>query len=204
MRKNLFIVAIAALVVCSCKSSNTVVVPMGDASPTGIKAAVTEGSTCYELQEQKPALRAVGNGINNKEAAAKQAADAAAKAEFATKIAAAMEAGFLEVGVSLDQFASDGETGKSVADQSSQGGNIISMAAKQVVKNTSIIQTERYVRNDRQYLIYVCIEYSGNLSDLFNKAEKELKEKIPAEQRKILEERHEKMEKKFEQMMSSL
>ena len=204
MRKYLFFVAIATLFVCSCKTSQNVVVPTGSASPTGVKAVVAEGSACYEIQEQKPALRSVGSGINAKEAYAKQTANAQAQAEFATKIETAVMAACEEIGVTLEQYASDGETGKSVTDQSSEGGNLASMVAKQTVKNTSIIKTERYVQNDKQYKIYVCIEFNGNLSDLILETENALKEKISPEQRKVLEERHEKFAKKMEQRMNSL
>lgn len=204
MRKNLFIVACAVICLSSCKSSQNVVVPTGAASPTGIKAAVVEGSACYELQEQKPALRSVGSGTNAKEAFAKQTANAQAQAEFATKIETSVMAACEEIGVSLEQYASDGETGKTVADQSSEGGNLASMVAKQTVKNTSIIKTERYVQNDGQYRVFVCIEFSGKLSELISETESALKEKISPEQRKVLEERHEKFEKKMEQRMNSL
>lgn len=204
MRKNLFIVAFVTMFILACKTSQTVVVPTGADSPTGVVAAVAEGSACYELQEQKPALRAVGNGINNKEANAKQRANTQAQAEFAQKISASIIAACEEVGVSLEQYSGDGESGQAVADESEEGGNLASMVAKQSVKNTSIIKTERYIMKDKRYLVYVCIEYSGNLSELIADAEKQLKEQISPEQRKTLEERHDKFVKKMEQRMNDL
>ena len=83
MKKVIILAAAAALIVCSCgtarTSQNVVNVPTGSSpstvssSPTGIKAVVTEGSQCYELQEQKPALRSVGSGTYFKEAGANSA-----------------------------------------------------------------------------------------------------------------------------------
>ncbi len=208
MKKTLILVAVATLIVCSCgttkQSSSVVNVPTGSMSPTGIKSVVTEGSLCYELQEQKPALRSVGSGTYFKEAGAKQRANAQALAEYATKIEAAVEAACEEVGVSLDQYAGDDSSGKSVSDQSSEGGNLASFVAKQTVRNTTIIKTERYIKSNNQYLVYVCIEYSGDLSDLIKETEDNLKEKISETDRQRLEERHDKFRKRMETKMSSL
>ena len=163
-----------------------------------------EGSQCYDLQEQKPALRSVGSGTNFKEAFAKQTANAQALAEYATKISAAVEAACEEVGVSLDQYAGDDATGKSVSDQSSEGGNLASFVAKQTVRNTTIIKTERYVKSNNQYLVYVCVEYSGDLSELIRETEENLKEKISEADRQKLEARHEQFRKRMETKMNSL
>lgn len=207
MKKSILFAAMAAMFLCSCgttKNSQTVVVPTGSSSPTGIQAAVAEGSLCYELQEQKPALRSVGNATYFKEAIAKQYANSQALAEYATKIAAAVEAACEEVGVSLEQYAGDDNEGKSVSDQSSEGGSLASFVAKQTVRNTTIIKTERYIKANRQYLVYVCVEYSGDLSELCKEVEDNLKEKISETDRKKLEERHDKFRKRMESKMNSL
>lgn len=208
MRKNLFIVAIATLVICSCGSSkktqNFVNVPTGKSSPTGIVASVAEGSQCYALQEEKPALRSVGSATYFTEAGAKQTANGEALAEYATKIQAAVEAACEEVGVSLSQYAGDDDSGKSVSDQSQESGTLTSFVAKQAVQNTTIIKTERYFKSNRQYLVYVCVEYSGDLSDLIKEVEDNLKEKISETDRKRLEERHDTFRKRMESKMSSL
>lgn len=207
MKKSILFAAFAAILVCSCgtmKNSQTVVVPTGSDSPTGIKAAVAEGSLCYELQEQKPALRSVGSGMNANEASAKIYANSRALSEYATKIEAAVEAACEEVGVSMNQYAGDGESGKTVSDQSEEGGTLASYVAKQTVKNTTIIKTERYIKSDKQYLVYVCVEYSGDLSDLYKEIEDNLKEKISETDRQKLEARHDKFRKRMETKMESL
>lgn len=207
MKKTLFFAAIAALLTCACgsaKQSSAVSVPTGVASPTGVKAVVAEGSACYKMQEEKPAIRSVGSGTNFKESFAKQRAITQAQAEYATKIQAAVEAACEEVGVSLEQYASDGKTGAAVTDQSAEGGNLASMVAKQNVKNTTVIKTERYVKEDGQYLVYVCIEYAGDLSELVSEVEDGLKEQISEADRAKLEARHDKFRKRVETKMNSL
>lgn len=207
MKKSIILAAIAALIVCSCgtsKRTGVVTVPTGKASPTGITAALVEGSQCYDLQEQKPALRSVGSGTNFKEATAKQTANTQALAEYATKISAAVEAACEEVGVSLAKYAGDDTTGMFVSDQSSEGGNLASIVAKQTVRNTTVIKTERYIKSNKEYLIYVCIEYSGDLSDLIRETEENLKDKISEADRQKLEARHEDFRKRMETKMNSL
>ena len=208
MKKSILFAAFAAMIVCSCGAAkhtkNVVAVPTGSDSATGIKATVSEGQQCYAMQEENPAVRSVGSGTHFKEAFAKQTANAQALAEFATKIAAATEAACEEIGVSLEQYAGDNNEGKSVADQSAQSGNLASFVAKQTVKNTSIIKTERYMKNGGQYLVYVCVEYCGTLAELIQETEDKIKEKISEKDRQTLEARHDKFRARMENKMKSL
>lgn len=203
MKKALFFAAVAALVVSSCGTTK-VKVPTGKDSATGIQTEAIEGSLCYELQEQKPTLRSVGSGLNHKEASAKQRANANAMAEYANKIGAAVEAACEIIGINLDKYAGDDVSGMSISDQSEEGGTLVNTVAKQTVKNTTIIKTERYYKTNKQYLVYVCIEFSGDLSELLKEVEDNLKEKITEADRQKLEARHDEFRKRMETKMNSL
>lgn len=211
MKQSIFFAVVAALIVCSCgtakQSTSTVIVPSGNtSSSSGIKKSGdgSEGSLCYELQEQKPAVRSVGVGTNRNEAFAKQTAVAQAQAEFATKISAAIEAACEEVGVNLQKYVGDDETGNTLIEESSEGGNYISSVAKQTVKNTSVIKTERFLQPNKQYRVYVCLEYGEGVSDLIDGVEDQIKDKISPEDRAKLEARHESFRKRMESKLSSL
>ncbi len=108
------VVAAVTLAICSCgamKRQAVVNVPTGNTSRTGITTVLSQGSQCYEMQEQKPALRSVGSGTNFKESFAKQRANTQALAEYAMKISAAVEAACKEIGVSREQYAGDDNEG---------------------------------------------------------------------------------------------
>ena len=60
------------------------------------------------------------------------------------------------------------------------------------------------MKSNNQFLVYVCVEYSGDLSELIKETEENLKEKISATDRQRLEERHDKFRKRMESKMNSL
>ena len=184
MKKTMFFTAMAALMI----------------SFSGNVAAQTEvtlGSACYELQEQKPELRSVGSATDPEESEAKQLAFASALAEYASRISAAVETACVKSGIKMRQYVGDDESGQNLTDASYKSGTFTKTMAKQVIKNSVILKTQRYIEKNRQYTIYVCIENSQDFTDMVTGIEDALKEKISPEQRKILEERH----AEFEEMI---
>ena len=162
---------------------------------------VTLGAACYELQEQKPELRSVGTATNPFESQAKLQAIAAAQAEYAQRIEVAVEAACVQIGISMSMYVGDDESGQSVTDASKGMKTSIQSLAKQTIKNTTILKTQRYIEKNRQYKIYVCIENQEDFSDVVAGIEEGLKEKISPEQRKILEERHSEFEETIRNQM---
>ena len=145
-----------------------------------------------EYTEQNPAIREFGVGQHFKEATAKNTATAQARGGYANSLQSAIVAACEESNIDLTQYAGDDESGKTVSDQSSMGGDFVRSIAAEIVKNTHPVKYSRYVLPNKQWKYYVCIEYMANAEQLAKDVEKKLEEKISPEDRVKLEERHEK------------
>lgn len=186
--KKIFLMALTASVMLlnSCGTQKSA---SSSAIQSSIGAALPE-EPCITLAEEAPAIRKYGNGQHFKESTAKSIAEAQARASFARSIAAAVITATEEIGVSLDKYAGDDTTGRSVSDQSGEGNDFVMSIAKEVVKNTHPIKTSRYLKSNNQYNIYVCLEYMGTENQMAEHIEECLKDKISADDRIILEKRH--------------
>lgn len=147
---------------------------------------------CIKLAEESPALRKYGVGEHFKESTARNIAEAQARGAYARSMASALRTATEEIGVSLEKYAGDDQQGASVRDQSGEGNDYVMSIAGEIVRNTHVIKTTRYIKSNNQFRIYVCIEYMGNQEQLVNNAIEELKDKISPEDRVKLEERHDK------------
>ena len=186
MKKSILFVAIAtALIATSCGSSKKV----SNTTPYGQKL---EEETCISLYKKKPEVRAYGMATHFKESAATSLAEAQARAMFARKIESAVLAATEEVAVSMEQYAGGIADGNSVSDQSGEGNDYVTTIAQQVVRNTHTIETSRYYGDNRQFTIYVCMEYKGTESELLDNIESSVKERITPEDRAKIEQRHDK------------
>lgn len=196
MKKFLFLSSWATIVVMvACSSSKST-----PSTPSGAPASVVRSTVgevlpeevCYVLAEEAPSIRKVGNGQHFKESSAKNLAEAQARGEFARSMAAAILSATEELGVSLDLYAGDANEGMMVRDQSSESGDYVMSIASEIVKNTHVIKTSRYIKPNNQYNVYVCLEYMGGENQMVQDIEDALKEKISPDQRQILEQRHDK------------
>lgn len=192
MKKLFFAMAMAfTVVLASCGSQKQA------SAPTAPKSAVSSAigqalpdEPCIALAEESPAIRKYGNGQHFKEATARNIAEAQARASFARSIAAAIQTATEEVGVSLEKYAGDNESGRSVADQSGESNDYIMSIAKEVVKNTHPIKTSRYLKPNNQYNVYVCLEYMGSENQMAEQVESAVKDKIAPDDRVKIEKRH--------------
>ena len=181
---------IAALGMASCGSHKPTAPGANRSAVNSAIGAVLPEEPCYTLQEEAPAIRKVGNGSHFKESTAKNIAEAQARGEFAKSIASAIVTATEEIGVSMDKYAGDDTTGKSVSDQSGEANDFVMSIAKEIVKNTHPIKTTRYLKPNNQYNVYVCLEYMGSENQMAQQAESALKDKISPDDRAILEKRH--------------
>ncbi|MDE6206564.1 MAG: hypothetical protein K2M55_02025 [Muribaculaceae bacterium] len=185
-----FVAVVATLLLTSCGSQK----PATSSAPkSAVNSAIGQAlpdEPCITLQEEAPAIRKYGNGVHFKEATARSLAEAQARAAFARSIAAALTTATEEIGVSLEKYAGDDATGRSVSDQSGESNDFVMSIAQEIVKNTHPIKTSRYLKPNNQYNIYVCLEYMGTENEMVDKAEGSLKDKISADDRAKLEKRH--------------
>lgn len=186
----IFVAVSATLVMASCGSQK----PVATSAPkSAVNSAIGQAlpdEPCITLQEEAPAIRKYGSGVHFKEASARSIAEAQARAAFARSIAAAITTATEEIGVSLEKYAGDDTTGRSVSDQSGESNDFVMSIAQEIVRNTHPIKTSRYLKPNNQYNIYVCLEYMGTENEMVDKAEGALKDKISADDRAKIEKRH--------------
>jgi len=194
----LFVMAAVLLMVASCV--------------TGKKTATNQNATnegpmiqldpCQEYAMACSKIRSWGKGSNFQESTASSMATANARAEFARKIESAVIAGTEQVSADLKQYAGGDSDGMSVSDQSVAFGEVAKTIAQQVVKNTNVVKYTKYYNSaNKQYTVYVCLEYGGGESGLVDQIESKVEERISPENRKKIEDRHDKIR---ERILSSL
>lgn len=152
--------------------------PQQTVSPYG--TAVQE-EPCMALQQQSPATRAWGNGQHFKLATAGNIAEAQARAKFARAISAAVKTGTKENAAGMEKYAGNGEEGVSVADQGARINDLVSSIAEGIVKNAVVIKTTTYMQPNKQYNVFVCLEYQGGVekmaADVTNKVKQQISDK---------------------------
>lgn len=130
---------------------------------------------CIELQHQKPDVRAYGEGVSTRESRAMAFAEAQARAQFARSIENAVKTAQSEDGVRYEN-----NTG---ADNAGMSNDMTIAIAEGVVKNMVIIKTERFMRPDGSYHVYVCLEYKGDRGTLANEITQRAKQQVSDDER---------------------
>ena len=151
---------------------------------------VVEAEPCIELYEQSPCNRAYGNGQHFKEATARNIAELQARAMFARKIESAILSATEDMGISMEKYAADDQSGRSVTDQSGEGNDLAMSIAQQVIRNTHTIKTTRYLKSNNQFTVFVCMEYAGDENTLVDQIERSVQDKISQDDRTKIEQRH--------------
>lgn len=181
MRQNYFLVAAIAIaagvMATSCGGSKKVALE----STTGQKAI--EQDVCEKLQEEKPTLRAVGVGQHFKEATARNIAEAQARAQFARSLATKVKTSTSEEAGASSVYSGDEATGNSVGDQIAKVNDFVDAVANEVVAGTVPIKISKYILPNKQYKVYVCLEYQKGVSELAAEVAKRVEQKIPDEQK---------------------
>lgn len=156
---------------------------------------------CQTMQEEKPATRAVGNGQHFKLSTAKNIAMAQARAQFATSIAAAIITATEDCGIDLSKYAGDSEEGLSASDQGGNANDWVLSVAKEVVTNTVVIKTSTYVKPNKQYNVFVCLEYTDEADVLANRVEQKVVNKIPEDEAQKILEKSDMFKQRIKQML---
>ena len=72
-----------------------------------------------------------------------------------------------------------------------------------MIQNTVQVKKNKfYNKKRRRYTIYVCLEYNGEVKDMVEQTVKKVRERIPLEDRKRLDENLEKFEFEIEQELN--
>lgn len=161
--------------------------PSAISNPEGIKI---EEDICIVMQQEKPTTRAFGNGKHFNMSTARNIAMARARAEFAANIAAAIIAATEANTGGLGKYAGDYDQGMVAEDQSKTTKDFVKSIAAEVVKGTSVIKTSTYMLPNRQYNVYVCLEYTGGKDALAEQTIKKVTDAVPENDAQKIRQRH--------------
>jgi hypothetical protein len=140
-------------------------------------------NACEELQELKPATRAVGKGTHFKEMTARNIAEAQGRAQFARALSAAVKSATDEQGYSFELYSGDAKTGGAVTDQGSKSNDLVSSVANEVVANTVVIKTSKFQLPNNQFEMWVCLEYQKSVAEMAAEVAKKVAQRIPDDQK---------------------
>jgi hypothetical protein len=144
---------------------------------------VVEQNICEKLQEEKPAIRAVGQGTHFKEQTAKNIAEVQARAQFARALSSKIKTSTSEEAFGYDIYSGDAVSGSTATDQGAKQNDLAQSIANEVVNNTAVIKTFKELLPNDQYNVWVCLEYQAGISDLATSIAKKVQQRIPEEQK---------------------
>ena len=170
--KVFFSLAIASILLSSCGGSKQVSTQSQWGAPPEMELAPNE---CIELQHEKPDIRAYGEGISTRESRASAYAEDQARAQFRRSIES-----YIKTAQSEDGVMYGNNTG---ADEAGMSNDMVVSIAEGLVKNMVILKTNRYMRADGSYHIYVCLEYNGSREVLANDITNRVKQRVSDDER---------------------
>ena len=189
----------AAALLTSCGSSKTAA-PGGTEKGTkntvwGLDIQLNE---CQVLAEKKPVTRAFGEGLSTRLSYAKTYAEGQARAALARTIAPIIKSAAEDSGLDFTKASSSDMDGASVTDEGSKRNNITLQIADAVVANSVVIKVNQYLQPNRQYHVFVCVEYMGGTSDMAKKIARGVTQRISDEDRMKMNYDMSKFEEKVE------
>ncbi|WP_273390359.1 hypothetical protein [Barnesiella viscericola] len=192
MKKVFAILSLVALLVVSCKSSQGV----SEKQSSLVDEEMGEQlkvDICQTLQEEKPGSRAFGNAQHFKLSTAKNMAALQARAELASNLEQMILSALNDGSAQDQQYAGDSQQGANIYDGLGVSEESIEALTMGIVKNTMIIKTSSYLKPNRQYNVYVCIEYANDPKQVAEETAAKVEQLIPDEKKAELKSRLENM-----------
>ena len=206
--KNIFRVialcVIATTMFSACGSSQKVTTPGGTTKGTKQSAWGTEIelNDCQALAEKSPATRAWGEATNHRLSFAKAYAEGQARAALARAIASIIKTATNEADLQWEKYSGTITEGSAGTDEGSKAEGKAFQLAEQTVENTVVIKTNQYMQPNRQYHVFVCIEYQGDASSMANNIVNKVKQQVPDEDRLKMEYQFSKFEEKIKEELA--
>lgn len=175
----LIVSAILTIVLAACGASKQTV-QQQSSIPSKMKIALDD---CQILVEQKPEVRAWGEGINYSLSSASNAAELQARSKFARAIASKIKAAEENSGLSYRQASTDSKQGQNVRDEAGNYNEYQLSIAEETVKNTVIIKTSQYMLQDGSYQVFVCLEYKDGVSKMAEEITEKVKQQVSDDDR---------------------
>ena len=194
----------AICLLSSCGGSKQVTTPSGSSkgtkqAPWGTEFELNE---CQLLAEESPATRAWGEATNHRLSLAKSYAEGQARAALARAVSAIIKTATSESDLSWEKYSGTIAEGQSVTDEGSKGDGMILQIAEEVIGNTVVIKTNQYMQPNRQYHVFVCVEYQGDASSMSNKIVDRVKQLVPDEDRIKMEYQFQKFAEEIEKELA--
>jgi hypothetical protein len=172
--------AVAALVLASCGASKNTVT---EKQAPKVDGTLLESNACMDLVDQNPAVRQWGNGKSFNQSTAVAMAEADARSKFASALEAKIKAATEQNTIDWTKYSGSDTEGASVTDNGTKLNNLIHSVANQTITNTKTIKTLRYMLPNRQYNVYVTLEYDGKVGDMAKKIAETVQQRVSDEDR---------------------
>ena len=182
----LLMMSATVVMVSSCGGAGKVQNTSGtqQASPYGTEVALTD---CEQYALADPGRRAVGKGNSYNESTARELAELDARATMSRAIDAAVESAMKSGSFGYSQYAGDDESGMSVNDEATKTNNTRSSYSANIIKNTTIVKVNKFFGKNRQYTVFVCLEYSGTVAEIAKKAVQNVRQRVSDADRKKID-----------------
>lgn len=152
-----FVALISLATITSCKSAKGTA-PVGEIAVVDTKSQI--------LAQEKPEIRDWGEGTSFNQSQAKTYAEGQARAAFSRKVSAMVQSASKQFGSAAQMSHSDGTNSSTGVDEGMLSENQAFQVSEELLKGTTVINTDTYKKADGQYHVYVCIEYRAGASDL--------------------------------------
>lgn len=154
-----------------------------------------------QLAEEKPGIRAWGEGTHMNQSFAKTYAEGQARAEFARKLASSVQTASRQATDGALTYNSDGQNAGVAEDQGILSNAFAQQVADGVINGTVIINSDVFKKRDGQYHVYVCIEWQGGVDQLAEKMTQGYRKKV---EQLVSDEDRVKMEVRYEDFKNSI
>lgn len=141
---------------------------------------------CEILQEEKPGLRAVGHAEHFKLSTAKNIAALQARAELAASLETVILNSMRDGSAQDEQYSADDLQGSNAYDGLALTEQDIKAVVNGIVRNSIIIKTSTYIKANKQYNVYVCVEYSNGPKEIAKEVTQKVQQMIPDDKKEEL------------------
>lgn len=202
----LAIIATCIMSSCGSSKSSTATTPSGytkgaEQSALGTNIKLTE-SQAYALANSS--TRAYGDGVYSTLDGATTRAEASARAKMARAIKSKVRTALEKADLSWRQFGGDDYQGNSAEDQGGKSTTSDLQLADEVVGNAVIVKVDQFMQPNRQYHVFVCLEYKGGIDNMTQDVVNKVKQRVPDEERMKMEYQFQQFEEKIKKEFESM
>lgn len=188
MKKTLiyiFMMTVTAVMVSSCGGARTAQ-NTSNTHQSNIYGAEISLTECEQYALADPGRRAAGKGVSYNESTARDLAELEARSTLSKAIDAAVEAAAKSASLSYEKYSGNNDSGQSVADEGTKSNRSASSYSANIIKNTNIVKINKFLGKNRQYTIFVCLEYNGSITDMAKKVVQDIRQNVSdADRQKI-------------------